>query len=155
MNNTIKLSHKKEMYVLAVVAALTGFAVAFLAAPFLLTSIQSVYGLKPGDEGYGQGSHLDGTPNTPYEDFMANGCLPKAFHFGDETVILDSKGLKELGLIWYDANTCFDVAKNTAGYDITNIKTDLNGDMVITLTKQPQQNNTNPVADMLNGFLRR
>ena len=53
----------------------------------------------------------------------------------DQTIIFDTKGLEDSGLIWYDPNTCFDLAKKLGGYSITEIKPYGEDQMKITLTK--------------------
>ena len=108
-----------------------------LSAPFILHTLNEVYGIKPGDVGYTQYLKADGTAMTPYENFMANGCLTKEWDFpNDKTVILDTKGLEELGLIWYDPNACFEIAKQTPGYVIDKVEPYGDDQMKITLTKK-------------------
>lgn len=107
---------------------------AFLPSPFIFNEI---YGLKPGDPGYKQYSHPNGTPNTPYEDMIMNGCLTKPYTGQEKTVILDTDGLVELGLDYFDPNTCFEIAKTMAGhYNIDDVKVYANDHMIITLTKK-------------------
>jgi hypothetical protein len=111
------------------------FGASLLAAPFLL---HSVYGIKPLDPGYahyGDGT-VDGVENTPYQDFIANGCMTEP-NTGQDKLIFDTAGLDELGLFWYDPNTCFDIAKAMSDtYTITNVTVDSNDRMIIELTKK-------------------
>lgn len=139
------IKNKREIYALALLTAITVFMVVFFTTPFIL---QSVHGLKPGDEGWvHHGGAGTGVPdNTPFQDFMVNGCLTAPWIQGDPKVVFDTKGLEELGLFYYDPNYCFDVAKNTPGYIIDKIETytmkDSSGyydeeHMKITLVKKP------------------
>ena len=96
----------------------------------------AVYGIKPGDPGYRQYLNAQGEPNTPFQDLLVNGCMVKEHHNTDQSFVLDTKGLEELGLLWYDPNTCFDIAKNANGYVIDKVETYGDGQMKITLTKK-------------------
>jgi len=130
------ISNKKNKIKLVVIVALVTFSTVFLLTGALMTA---AFGLKPGDVGwmhYG-GLGTDIADNTPWQDFMANGCLTAPWHEDDQTVILDTKGLEELGMLWYDPNYCFDVAKNSAGYTIDKIETYGDDQMKITMVKKP------------------
>ena len=129
-----KISNRKERITLAIVTALIAFSTVFLLTGYILTE---VYGIKPGDPDFKQYLDQHKQLKEPYDNFLTNGCLTKEWNYpNDETVILDTKGLEELGLIWYDPNTCFDLAKQTEGYDITSVQTYGEDQMKITLTKQ-------------------
>lgn len=128
-----KISNRKERITLAIVTALVAFSTVFLLTGYIMTQ---VYGLKPGDQGYRNYLNEQGEPNTPYQDMLVNGCMTKEHTEADQTFTLDTKGLEELGMIWYDPNTCFDIAKNAIGYDITSVQTYGDDQMRITLTKQ-------------------
>lgn len=128
-------NRRRELTIAGLIAA-----VAF-STVFLLTGaiMSQVYGLKPLDPGYTHyKDDITGIENTPYQDFMVNGCLTKQILPGDKIIILDTKGLEESGLFYYDPNYCFDVAKNTPGYIIDSIETygDNNEQMKITMTKK-------------------
>ena len=102
--------------------SILGVGMVFLSAPFIL---HEIYGLKPGDVGY-ISPRVDpntGAHNTPYQDFIVNGCLAAPFDGTNPTITLDTKGLEELGIPYYDPNTCFDIAKNTPGYIIDKVET--------------------------------
>ena len=130
----LKVSNKREKTKLVLYVAVIGFITAFLSTPFILNA---VYGIKPGDVGYKQYYADDGTPNTPYQDFIANGCMTKPIQEGDKTIVFDTSGLAELGMFWFDPNTCFDLAMTLADeYDITKVEKDINDHMIITLTKK-------------------
>lgn len=116
-----KISNKKEKTRLAVIVALVTFSTVFLLTGFIMTQ---VYGLKPGDPDFTLYLDQYKNPKTPYDNFLTNGCLTKGWDYpNDKTVILDTKGLEELGLLYYDPNTCFDIAKQTPGYTIDKIET--------------------------------
>lgn len=126
------ISNKRSKIKLAVITALVAFSTVFLLTGALLTT---VYGVKPGDAGY---AHYEGNGQemTEYNNFLWNGCLTKTYHEGDKTIVLDTKGLEELGLQYIDPNICFDMAKTTLGYKITDIEPYGDDDMKITLTKK-------------------
>lgn len=122
----------------AISLILVGFLFTFLSAPFILNS---VYGITPRDPGYTHDDNKDGIMNTPYQDFIANGCMTKPFNETDETIVFDTNGLVELGMVWFDPNTCFDMAMGMSdNYIIDSVVKDSNDQMIITLTKK---NNTN------------
>jgi hypothetical protein len=132
------VSNKNNRIKLAVVVAIVAFSTVFLLTGAIMTQ---VYGLKPGDVGY-LSPRVDpntGGQNTPYQDFIVNGCLAAPFDGTNPTITLDTKGLEELGMIWYDPNTCFDIAKNTPGYIIDSVETygENNEQMKIKLVKKP------------------
>ena len=87
------------------------FGTAFLSAPFIL---QQIYGIFPGDPDFYIYEGTDGKPMTPYNNFLFNACLTAPFVEGNTTITMDTKGLEESGLFFYDPNTCFDMAKDTA-----------------------------------------
>jgi hypothetical protein len=124
---------RPNIKIVVIAVALVTFGTVFLLTGALMTA---VYGLKPGDAGYAHYTGQGGIDNTPYQDMLANGCLTKQHFDTDQTYILDTKGLEELGLIWYDPNTCFDAAKNTPGYIIDKVETYGEDQMKITLTKK-------------------
>ena len=68
----ININNSRRVVLLTLAFAVLGFAVAFVAAPFIL---QSVYGIKPGDWNYGEYTAPDGTPKTPYQNLITNACL--------------------------------------------------------------------------------
>lgn len=164
------ISNKRRTATLAVITALIAFSTVFLLTGYIMTT---VYGLKPGDTDF-YIYEGDGQVMTPYNNFLFNGCLEKKFYLGDQTVIMDTKGLEELGMFYYDVNTCFDMAKEMTGYTITSVESytapDSSGyfedeHMRITLTKQgtsseteevlKQQENTNngsAISTLLNGL---
>jgi hypothetical protein len=113
------VSNKRNKARTAVIVALVAFSTVFLLTGALLTS---VYGVKPGDPDYYVYTQPDGTAKTPYDNFITNGCMTKTFYAGDQTVILDTKGVEELGMFYYDPNICFDIAKQTTGYTIDKIE---------------------------------
>lgn len=128
------ISNNKRNMTLAVAAALIAFSTVFLLTGALLTQ---VYGLKPLDPGYTHYTDETGMiDNTPYQDFLANACLTKQHFVTDTTVVMDTKGLEESGLVWYDPNYCFDVAKTMTDYRIDKIETYGEDQMKITLTKK-------------------
>ena len=130
------MSLRQEKTKLVLIFGLLTFGVVFLVTGTVLTA---AFGLKPGDAGwmhYG-GLGTDIPDNTPWQDFMANGCLSAPWHESDKTVILDTKGLEELGLLWYDPNYCFDIAKGITGYTIDKIETYGDDQMKITMVKKP------------------
>lgn len=128
------ISNKRSKIKLAVITALIAFSTVFLLTGALLTT---VYGVKPGDAGFVQYLDQHNQPKKPYDNFLTNGCLTKEWDYpNDKTVILDTKGLEELGLLYYDPNTCFDLAKQTPGYIIDKVETYGEDQMKITLTKK-------------------
>lgn len=130
------IKNKREIYALALLTGITVFMVIFFTTPFVL---QSVHGVYPGDPGYAlNGGGDTGVPkNTPFQDFMVNACLVKPWYIGDKVVEMDTKGLEESGMFYYDPNYCFDVAKNSPGYSIDKIETYGEDQMKITLVKDP------------------
>ena len=94
--------------ILSTFAILTSLSIlvlgmALLSAPFILNEI---YGVKPGDPDYTIYIQPDGSPTTPYGNILTNGYMTKAFYEGDKTITMDTKGLEELGMFYYDPNTC-------------------------------------------------
>lgn len=132
MRETIFVSNKREKAIFVLAGALIAFGIGFFTAPFIL---QSIYGLKPGDAGYSNYVNELGEPNTPYQDFIVNGCL-KEKNVGQDTLILDTAGLDELGMFYYDPNTCFDIAKAMNGQYDMKVQTFADDHMIITLTKK-------------------
>lgn len=126
------ISNNRRVFSITILVGMVVFIIVGLSTAAIMTS---VFGLKPGDVGYS--NYYDpntGQTNTPYQNFIVNGCFPKPHSDNDQIVIMDSKGLKELGLIWYDPNTCFDLAKTMTNYNIDNIDVDpVTNDMKITL----------------------
>ena len=110
---------KSNIKILIVVAALAAFSTVFLLTGAVLTA---VYGLKPGDPDFFVYDSVEGGVMTPYNNFLFNGCLEKKFYLGDQTVIMDTKGLEELGMFYYDVNTCFDMAVSMSDYTITSVE---------------------------------
>lgn len=130
----LEISNNKNRTKLAVIVALVAFSTVFMLTGALLTA---AYGLKPLDPGYAHYTDDTGmVDNTPYQDFIANACMIKQHTDADQTITLDTKGLEDSGLIYYDPNTCFDLAKKLPGYSITEIKPYGEDQMKITLTKQ-------------------
>lgn len=136
------ISNRKRELTVAVLVAVAAFGTVFLFTGALLTS---VYGVKPGDTDYYLYEPPKGEVMTPYNNFLFNGCLEKKFYEGDKTIIMDTKGLEELGMFYYDVNTCFDMAKTMTDYTITSVESytapDSSGyfedeHMRITLTKK-------------------
>ncbi len=113
------ISNRKRELTIAVLVAVAAFGTVFLFTGALLTS---VYGVKPGDPDYYIYTEPDGTPKTPYQNFLTNGCMTKLFYEGDKTVVLDTKGVDELGMLFFNPNVCFDLAKGMDGYTITKIE---------------------------------
>jgi hypothetical protein len=129
------ISNKRNKARLVVIVALVTFSTVFLLTGALMTA---VFGLYPGDVGYHVNKDpLTGVPNTPYQDFMANACVSAPWYEGDKTVVLDTKGLEESGLIYYDPNYCFDVAKTIKGYVIDKVEPYGDDQMKITMVKKP------------------
>jgi hypothetical protein len=88
--------------------------VAGLAYSILLPTISAI---TPFDEGY---AHYE--PNTPYQDFIANGCMTGPFYETNSTVVRDTFGLLELGLLYFDPNICLDIAMTIEGYMIDKVE---------------------------------
>lgn len=128
-----KISNKRRSARLAVITALVVFSTVFMLTGYIMTQ---VYGLVPGDEGYTKYLNVFGEPNTPYQDLLANACLTAPHTDADQTFTMDTKGLEELGILFYDPNTCFDMAKNTLGYTIDKVETYGTDQMKITLVKK-------------------
>ena len=122
-------TRKSNLKIVIIAVALVAFGTVFLLTGALLTA---VYGIKPGDPDY---THYP--ENTPYMDFLGNACLTKKFLTTDTTVVLDTKGLEESGLPYYDPNYCFNVAKIIPGYIIDKVETYGEDQMKITLVKKP------------------
>lgn len=101
------ISNRQRKARLVVITALIAFSTVFLLTGALMTH---VYGVKPGDADFNIYPADPGYTITPYENFIMNGCFTKAFYAGDPTIILDTKGLEELGMFYYDPNTCMDIA---------------------------------------------
>jgi hypothetical protein len=117
-----------------IILPVLGLMLTFLSAPFILNEVS---GIKPGDPGYRHYFQSDGTPNTPYQDFIVNGCLTAPVTGGDEKVVFDTNGLVELGMLWFDPNTCFDIAMSMTGeYNVTSVVKDMNDQMIVTLTRK-------------------
>jgi hypothetical protein len=116
------VSNRKRELTIAVLVAVAAFGTVFLLTGAIMTQ---VYGIKPGDPDYVHYGGLGtGNPdNTPYQDFIANGCFTKQLYEGNTTGVLDTMGLEELGLPYYDPNTCFDLAKTIPGYVIDKVET--------------------------------
>jgi hypothetical protein len=128
------ISNNKRNVTLAIITGLVAFSTVFLLTGAIMTQ---VFGLTPLDPGYTHYTDETGMiGNTPYQDFMANACLTKQHFETDTTVVMDTKGLEDSGLIWYDPNYCFDVAKGMTGYDIDKIESYGEDQMKITLTKK-------------------
>lgn len=140
MNNRIEISNRKNKAILVVVVALVAFGTVFLFTGALMNT---VYGIAPGDPDFF--IYADKKEVTPYNNFLFNGCLTKIWVEGDQTITMDTKGLEELGILYYDVNTCFDMAKELTGYTITSVESYKtpspggyfeNDHMKITLTKK-------------------
>ena len=130
----LTISMRREKTILVLVFGLIAFGTMFVLTGAVITL---VYGIKPGDEGFTQYYDNDRkTPKTPYENLVINGCLKEPIYEDSQSIIMDTKGLDEVGLLYFDPNICFDYAKYITGFSIDNIETDTNGDMVITLTKK-------------------
>jgi hypothetical protein len=117
-----EISNNKNKSKLAVIVALVAFSTVFMLTGALLTS---VYGIKPGDPDFSVYPSNDPSIKiTPYVNFLMNGCLTKTFVQGDAIVILDTKGLEELGMFYYDPNTCMDMAlgMTESGYIIDKVE---------------------------------
>lgn len=129
-----EISTKRNTTKIAVIVALVAFSTVFLLTGALLTS---VYGIKPGDTGFREYLDQYQQPMKPYDNFIANGCLTKPWNPDiDTTIVLDTKGLEELGMFYYDPNTCFEIAKNTPGYIIDKVETYGEDQMKITMVKK-------------------
>ncbi len=113
------VSNRKRQLTIAVLVAVAAFSTVFLLTGAIMTQ---VYGIKPGDPEFTIYTKPDGTAKTPYDNFITNGCMTKTFYDGDKTLILDTKGVEELGLFYYDPNVCFDIAKQTTGYEINKVE---------------------------------
>ena len=143
MNNNITISNKQREIILVVIAALVSFSLIFVMTGAIMTK---VYGIKPGDPDFTiYPSNNAEVEITPYTNFVMNGCFTNMF--GDSTMILDTKGLEELGMPYYDPNTCMDIALGLAenGYIIDKVEPyKMTGQygtetdqMKITLVKKP------------------
>ena len=114
-----EISNRKNKAILVVVVALVAFGTVFLLTGALMTQ---VYGVKPGDPDFYVYDPVEGSTMTPYNNFLFNGCLTAKFYDGAQTVVMDTKGLEELGMFYYDINTCFDMAVAMTDYTITSVE---------------------------------
>lgn len=128
------MSLRQEKTKLVVIFGLLTFGVVFLVTGTVLTA---VFGIKPGDWNYGEYPQSDGTPKTSYQNLLTNACLTQIFAEGDQTVILDTKGLKEIGFEYIGTNPCLDMALGMTGYEIDKIETYGDDQMKITMVKKP------------------
>ena len=127
------ISNRRREATIALAVGLAVFSVIFMITGALL---EQVNGLVPGDEGYTNYLNVFGEPNTPYQDLLANACLTAPHTDADQTFTMDTKGLESLGILFYDPNICFDMAKNTQGYTIDKVETYGTDQMKITLVKK-------------------
>lgn len=111
------MSHYTDAQIQRTKAVVITLAVLFITIFLVGGWAMTVYGMTPFDEGY---AHYE--PNTPYQDFVANGCLTGPFYETNSTVVMDTFGLLEAGLEYFAPNTCFDIAKTIEGYMIDNVK---------------------------------
>jgi len=109
--NNITISNKQREIILVVIAALVSFSLIFVMTGAIMTK---VYGIYPGDPGFAIYPGPGGKDLTPYNNFIYNACLTAPFLEGNTSITMDTKGLEESGMFFYDSNTCFDMAKDTA-----------------------------------------
>ena len=134
----LRMSLRQEKIKFAAIFGIITFSTVFL----LTGSILSVFGLTVNDAGYKAYFTEEGIPNTPYQDMMVNACLTKPLTETDTTMVLDSKGLRELGMPpiieGFTSESCLDMAQNIAqaGWVIDEMTVDENKDMKIVLTKK-------------------
>ncbi len=139
------ISNRKRELTIAVLVAVAAFSTVFLLTGAIMTQ---VYGIYPGDPGFAIYPGPGGKDLTPYNNFIYNACLTAPYIKEGQPITMDTKGLEESGMLFYDPNTCFDMAKDTAqaiGYVIDKVEpykmlgpygteTD---QMKITLVKKP------------------